>query len=297
MASISNVCNLEIITQTSNDITRKKAKYKKNELKSITEEEGEKTNGTEIYTNNMFDDCYKNVGLLNSQKTSENSKIRELVFFYSLNFFGKINFNLVNNTSDPNTMFCFNSEKYNSKIDIISAVYGKNFQNNLVTFSIKNEELNYRAEGLCSNTTSKLKKIKLILFINNRLVKDDDFKENLDKRLKSLLKTNCHPFVFLTIDIAPEKIDVNFHPKKEEVRFNDYIKINEEISENLFEKVKSTTSRKLTKGKPIKSSKTKRQSSPDKDIATLPKMSEEELLREYFNNQKIRKTFKILICG
>lgn len=63
------------------------------------------------------------------------------------------------------------------------------------------------------------------VFVNGRFVRDLQINYAISAAYKSLLPTQQHPMIFLFLEIDPRAIDVNVHPKKEEVRFAEPIKV------------------------------------------------------------------------
>lgn len=60
---------------------------------------------------------------------------------------------------------------------------------------------------------------QLIFFVNNRLVKNGDIAKAVLKGYKHALPPGKYPAVCMMIEIDQEQVDVNIHPRKEEVRF------------------------------------------------------------------------------
>ena len=68
-------------------------------------------------------------------------------------------------------------------------------------------------------------------FVNGRAVKNNTLDKGIDLGYKERLFEGRFPIVFLFIDIDPSKIDVNVHPNKKEVRFNDEIAVMTAVQE------------------------------------------------------------------
>ena len=62
-----------------------------------------------------------------------------------------------------------------------------------------------------------VKKSTFILFINDRLVENASLKRECVAVYSSYLPKHTHPFIYLSIHVPPESIDVNVHPTKREV--------------------------------------------------------------------------------
>lgn len=62
-----------------------------------------------------------------------------------------------------------------------------------------------------------LKKSHFILFINQRLVDCPSLKKACEYVYSLYLPKHTHPFVYLSLELLPQTIDVNVHPTKREV--------------------------------------------------------------------------------
>lgn len=59
------------------------------------------------------------------------------------------------------------------------------------------------------------------LFLNGRAIRDRSLQHALGEAYRGLLLTGRQPICFLRLDMPPELVDVNVHPTKQEVRFQD----------------------------------------------------------------------------
>ncbi|MDX5438217.1 MAG: DNA mismatch repair endonuclease MutL, partial [Pontibacter sp.] len=58
-------------------------------------------------------------------------------------------------------------------------------------------------------------------FVNNRFVKSGYLNHAVTTAFEGLLPKDSHPFYVLFIELEPEKIDINVHPTKTEIKFED----------------------------------------------------------------------------
>ncbi|AOR23623.1 DNA mismatch repair endonuclease MutL [Clostridium taeniosporum] len=104
--------------------------------------------------------------------------------------------------------------------DVIRTIYGKNIVENVLYFEntcdiatiygyVGKEEI---ARGSRNNQS---------IFVNNRYIKNRSLGIAVEQAFKSFSTINKFPFFILFIEIYPEYIDVNIHPTKSEVKFND----------------------------------------------------------------------------
>lgn len=94
-----------------------------------------------------------------------------------------------------------------------------------------------KIRGLVSNSTFTSKKTTFILFINHRLVESSTLKRSLQSIYANILPSKQHPFMFLSLQLPPERLDVNVHPTKREVCFLDEEKVIQLLCDKVFETV------------------------------------------------------------
>ncbi len=70
-------------------------------------------------------------------------------------------------------------------------------------------------------------------FINHRSVESSPLKKALEQTYSTFLPKAGHPFIYLSLDIEPHRLDVNVHPTKREVRFLHEDEITEMICDEI----------------------------------------------------------------
>lgn len=74
------------------------------------------------------------------------------------------------------------------------------------------------------------------IFVNNRRVSDRVIQKAITQAYQGLISPDQQPCYFLFIDLPPDQVDVNVHPRKLEVRFTD----NQAITSAVYHTVQST---------------------------------------------------------
>ncbi len=103
---------------------------------------------------------------------------------------------------------------------IIYSIYGKEVSDNIL-------DVDYEYEGMSikgvigNNVIAKTNRVNQLFFVNNRYVKDKTFTAATDQAYKEYLPSGKYGFVILNLKMNPEDVDVNVHPAKLEVRFQD----------------------------------------------------------------------------
>lgn len=105
-------------------------------------------------------------------------------------------------------------------IDAIRIIYGKNVADNLIYFeSHSNIASIFGYVG--NQDISRGSRNHQSIFVNKRYIKSKLITAAVENAMKSFLTINKFPFFILFLDIYPELIDVNVHPTKAEIKFND----------------------------------------------------------------------------
>jgi len=104
-------------------------------------------------------------------------------------------------------------------VDRIRQIHGTAVANELIEFKVTDDKLGFKASGWASNANYHVKKTIILLFINHRAVESSAVKQAVTRTYATFLPKGGHPFVYLSLDIEPQRVDVNVHPTKREVNF------------------------------------------------------------------------------
>ncbi|CAN4112894.1 unnamed protein product [Withania somnifera] len=127
-----------------------------------------------------------------------------------------------------------------SRIDAIRSVYGVSVARNLMKIEVSDTgPLNsvFKMDGFISNSNYIAKKITMVLFINDRLVDCGALKRAIEIVYTATLPKASKPFIYMSITLPPEHVDVNIHPTKREVSL-----LNQEF---IIEKIQGVVESKL----------------------------------------------------
>ncbi|XP_015782198.1 DNA mismatch repair protein MLH1 [Tetranychus urticae] len=130
-------------------------------------------------------------------------------------------------------------------IDNIRLLYGKEIAANVTPITAQSSRDIFTCTGFISQINYSLKKMRFILFINDRLVDCAPLKKSIELIYSNFLVKGAHPFVYLSVKISPSNLDVNVHPSKNEVRFLYEEHILNEIKSSIESKLTSTTSSRV----------------------------------------------------
>ncbi|KAF5936579.1 hypothetical protein HYC85_024085 [Camellia sinensis] len=127
-----------------------------------------------------------------------------------------------------------------SRLDAIRSVYGVSVARNLMKIEVSDDDPSssvFEMDGFISNSNYVAKKITMVLFINDRLVECSALKRAIEIVYAATLPKASKPFIYMSVLLPPEHVDVNVHPTKREVSL-----LNQEV---VIEKIQSAVESKL----------------------------------------------------
>lgn len=133
----------------------------------------------------------------------------------------------------------FKTQPNSTKKDVIRNLYGPEIAKELLQIDFADENLQFKLSGLITKPTFSVKKLQLLIFINSRLVKSKAIKQMFEEVYASYVPRGQHPFVYLSLEITPQNIDVNCCPTKSEVKFLHEETIIKRIYEYINDSLKS----------------------------------------------------------
>ncbi len=108
--------------------------------------------------------------------------------------------------------------------DAIYSIYGKEIAEGIVPVSLEYEDV--KIEGVAGKPEiGRSNRTNQIFFVNKRYVKNKTLSSAVEQAYKGLLPIGKFGFIVMNIELAPNKIDVNVHPAKLEIRFQEEQKI------------------------------------------------------------------------
>ncbi|KAB7500436.1 DNA mismatch repair protein Mlh1 [Armadillidium nasatum] len=213
LASISHVAYLSITTRTNSDKCAWKASYIDGKLKNPPKPTAG-NQGTVITVEDLFYNVSTRKKALKSP-SEEHGRIAEVVGRYAIHN-ASVGFTLKKQgdaTTDLRT------PPNSTIVDNIRTIYGPSTAKELIPVSCEDETFKFKASGYVSNANYSSKKCTFLLFINHRLVESTALRKAIELVYASYLPKHTHPFLYLSLEIAPENVDVNVHPTKHEVHF------------------------------------------------------------------------------
>ena len=108
--------------------------------------------------------------------------------------------------------------------DTLNAIYGTELTDSFLTLQADDDELNLRGYVTKPNMLRSYRGWQTFI-VNGRVVENRTIAKALDEAYKSLIPKTGFPFAFIKIDVPQNTIDVNVHPQKIEIKFEDESKI------------------------------------------------------------------------
>ena len=107
---------------------------------------------------------------------------------------------------------------------VIYSIYGKDIEENIL-------EINYNYEDMTVTgviekpVIARSNRSNQLFFVNKRYVKDKTLTSAAEQGYKGLITIGKYGFLVLNVEMNPQKVDVNVHPAKLEVRFEEESKV------------------------------------------------------------------------
>lgn len=237
LASIASVAKVECISKRQEDFLAHRILVEGGSFSPIEEVGG--MDGTSILVRELFYNVPARKKFLLSEST-EASRVEEMVEKLALANPG-ISFHFVKDGKSR-----FQTLGGGKLSDVVFGIYGKSFAKD----SLEIKESYYPSsltglatlhiEGLLGKPSlTRSNRQYEIFFVNGRFVRDSLLSRALEDAYKPFLMQHKFPFAIVFLHLSPNLVDVNVHPQKLEVRFQN----REKIYQALFDCVSKTLSK------------------------------------------------------
>lgn len=227
LSSISAISKVELITKVSGALTGVRYIIEGGEEK-LYQEVGA-PEGTTIIIRDVFYNTPARKKFLKSPGT-EGSYIASLVERLALSHPG-ISFNYIQNNATK-----LHTAGNGSVKDIAYSVFGKEITGNMIPINVDNGYM--RLVGyVCKPIVSRGNRNYENYFVNGRFVKNNIITRGIEDAYKSYMMQHRYPFTLLMLDINGTEVDVNVHPSKQEVRFDNGELIYSTVYKSIYEAI------------------------------------------------------------
>ena len=118
---------------------------------------------------------------------------------------------------------------------VIYSIYGKDIANGILPVEYTYEDV--KVSGVIGKPEiARSNRSNQLFFVNKRYIKDKTVSSATEQAYKGLIPIGRFGFVVLNIEMNPAKVDVNVHPAKLEVRFEEESK----IFQSIYHSIKDT---------------------------------------------------------
>lgn len=225
LASIAAVAQVELITKTPEELTGIRYVIE-GSIEKEREEIGAPT-GTTLIVRNLFFNTPPRKKFLKQPRT-EGSYVAELMEHLAMSN-PKISFKFLLNGQTK-----FYTTGSGDLKEIVYRIYGKEISGELLDFSC--EQAGMRITGLLGKPAiNRANRSYEIFYINGRYIRSTLISKAVEEGYHEYLMQHKFPFCILHFQIDTEKIDVNVHPSKLEVRIADGPAFYEAVKEAVYD--------------------------------------------------------------
>ena len=215
LASIAAVANVELVSKTAEQETGYKVVVEAGNV--LEKEEAGCRTGTTITVRNLFFNTPVRYKFLKKDYT-ESGYIEDVITRVAL-----VNPNIaIKLINTGKTVIQTNG---NGQLkDVIYSIFGKDIANAILEVSYQYEDI--KVTGVIGKPEiARSNRANQLFFVNKRYIKDKILTAETEQSYKGLIPVGKFGFVVLNIEMDPSKVDVNVHPAKLEVRFQEENKI------------------------------------------------------------------------
>ena len=215
LASIAAVANVELVSKTSEQEIGYKVVVEAGDI--LKKEETGCRTGTTITVRNLFFNTPVRYKFLKKDYT-ESGYIEDAITRIAL-VNPQVAIKLINTGK---TVIQTNGSGILK--DVVYSIYGKDVANGILDVNYQYEDITVsgvigKPEIARSNRSHQL------FFVNKRYIKDKTLTAATEQAYKGLIPIGKFGFAVLNLDMNPSKVDVNVHPAKLEVRFQEENKV------------------------------------------------------------------------
>lgn len=211
LASIASVSYLRVHTRAKWEKEGSELLCEGGKVKSITPKAFPQ--GSSFEVRDLFLNVPARLKFLKADRT-ERSRIARLLMFYALAY-PEIRFVL-----EMEGRTTLQTAGNGNKREILAGIYDLDIARQML--EVEFLELDVHIHGFTSPVgVTRSNRREINFFVNGRLVKDIGLTSALVNAYHSYIMVGRYPIAAIFIDIKPQNVDINIHPAKAEVRFQD----------------------------------------------------------------------------
>src|SRR3990167_8801612 len=247
LSTISSISKIALITKEEDVQFGIKLLLEDGQI--ISEEKVSASRGTDIKVENIFYNVPARQKFLKKSET-EWRNISQLFQSYCFAY-KNIHFKLFN---DDNIIFNCPTVK-NIKERIVQ-VWNLSLSESCIKIEDENQKYNFSIEGYISNhQVHQFNRNRIYLFVNNRWIKNIELSRSLLQGYQHVLPSGRFPVAVILIKVDPKNVDINVHPRKEEVRLLHSYQIEQALQLSVKVALERNLSKQLNKNVKISGAK------------------------------------------
>lgn len=173
--------------------------------------------GTTVIVEDLFYNVPARLKFLKATATEAN-KIHEYIVKLALSR-PEIAFKLINNNRPA-----LSTPGSGKMLDVVTGIYGTEISNSLIEVDFAVEDFHLRGYIGKPNFLKNYRTWQTFI-INGRIISNRTIAKALEESYRALIPKSGYPLAVLKIDVPQHSIDVNVHPQKTELKFDDDNKI------------------------------------------------------------------------
>jgi len=237
LSSIASVSTVQVITKTKDQKIATSITFQNS--KCIKQEQAAHQTGTTFIITNLFDTIPARKKFLKSNDTEWN-QILSIFQAFCLRYLN-INFKLFHN--DQLVYNCHATEDISTRC---GQLWNSNLHEQLISIPQETTK-NITLHGATSTPHYyRFNRGQIFIFVNNRWVKNNELMKGIIQGYEGVLPHQKYPASFIFIEIDPALIDINIHPKKEEVKFLNPGIVQQVVSSKVQEALSNFINKKMT---------------------------------------------------
>lgn len=232
LASISSISKVELLTKTKGSNSGLHVFIEEGIVKSM--EKVGSAKGTTMIIRDIFYNLPVRKKFLKSD-IAEGNSISDIVNKIALGKYD-VSFKLI-----KNDRIILNTSNGKNLKENIYSILGKDMIRDLIAVDYKDDAI--KVSGYISNNNLyRSNKNHQYIYLNGRYIVDYRLANAVERNYTTNIPSNKHPVFILFLDINPNEVDVNVHPTKQKVKFEDL----DRIYDIVYNTVKYALNKSLT---------------------------------------------------
>ncbi|MBP6892093.1 DNA mismatch repair endonuclease MutL [Candidatus Babeliales bacterium] len=210
LSSIACISNVVLITKTDHEKIATELKLEQGKI--VSNLQTSHPTGTTFIISHLFDNIPARKKFLKSDDTEWNF-IVTIIQAFCLRY-PQIHFKIFHNE-----MMAYNCPATEKLTTRCAQLWSNNLHDQLLELTPSSDQKMTISGAISNQSYHRFNRGQIFTFVNNRWVKNSELFKGILKGYDGVLPAQKFPAAFIFIEIDPDQVDINIHPKKEEVKF------------------------------------------------------------------------------